>query len=171
MLHDEGIAMFWPGIEPVGKFDCISLGLLESAVNQPLQSAFGQDAYPTIEEKAGSLFHSLIANHCFNNGNKRTGVLAIDQFLYANSFVLTMTNEDMYGLARVTASYRESGISSKAMMALIAGFVKHNMVAFSALRASQSRFYAQCVEWRRFIRDHPLNSKDAHTQQSLRNGF
>jgi death on curing protein len=58
MLHDEGIAVTWPGIEPVAKYEIINLGLLESAVRQPFQSAFGQDAYPAIHEKAACLFHS-----------------------------------------------------------------------------------------------------------------
>jgi death on curing protein len=136
LLHDEGIAMFWPGIEPVGKYDIINIGLLESAAAQPFQSAFGQDAYPTIQEKAACLFHSLIANHCFNNGNKRTGVLALDQFLYANSYVLTIQNKDMYNLARLTASYREKGTSPKEMMAIIAGGRRRKHRAFLCL-ASQ----------------------------------
>lgn len=41
--------MFWPGIEPVAQYEIINLGLLESSVNQPFQTVFGADAYPTIE--------------------------------------------------------------------------------------------------------------------------
>jgi death on curing protein len=166
MLHDEGIAMFWPGIEPVGKYDCINLGLLESAAIQPFQSAFGQDAYPTIPDKAACLFHSLIANHCFHNGNKRTGVLALDQFLYANGYVLTLQNTDMYDLAKVTASYREQAIKPKDMLALISKFVATNTVPFSALKTTQSKFYATCMQWRRDIRTHPLNRDDAVPEQA-----
>jgi hypothetical protein len=51
MLHDEGIALFWPGIEPVAKYEIINLGLLESSVKQPLQSAFGADAYPQSKRR------------------------------------------------------------------------------------------------------------------------
>jgi len=46
MLHDEGTVLFWPGIESVAKYEIINLNLLESAVKQPFQSVFGQDAYP-----------------------------------------------------------------------------------------------------------------------------
>ena len=42
---------------------------IESALGRPFHSADGQDVYPTIIEKAAALFHSLIANHPFHNGN------------------------------------------------------------------------------------------------------
>jgi death-on-curing family protein len=166
MLHDEGIAIFWPGIEPVGKYEIINLSLLESSVKQPFQSAFGEDAYPTIQEKSACLFHSIIANHCFQNGNKRTGVLALDQFLYANEYVLTISNKDMYNLARFTASYREQRISSKEMMAKITTFIVNNIVPFSSLRSSQPKFYLDCRVIMRDIRDNPLNAEGAITEQA-----
>ena len=55
--------------------------LLESAVYRPQQSVFGQDAYPTIFEKAAALFESLAKNHCFYNANKRTAFVSLIQFL------------------------------------------------------------------------------------------
>jgi hypothetical protein len=63
--------------------------------------------------------------------------MALDQFSIANGYVLTISNEDMYRLARLTASYRESKdqpISAKEMMALIAEFIEQNLVPFSVLR-------------------------------------
>jgi len=47
-------------------------GLLDSAVMRPQASAFGDDAYPTIHEKAAALLHGLARNHPFVDGNKRT---------------------------------------------------------------------------------------------------
>jgi death-on-curing protein len=52
-------------------------GLLESAVLRPQTSVFGADAYPDIHTKAGALMHSLVRNHPFIDGNKRTAVLAV----------------------------------------------------------------------------------------------
>jgi death-on-curing protein len=50
-----------------------SLEALESALAQP-QMAFGdEELYPTIVEKASALGFSLIQNHPFIDGNKRTG--------------------------------------------------------------------------------------------------
>lgn len=63
-------------------------GLLSSAVNRPKQSAFGQEAYPSIEEKAAALFESLLKNHCFHNGNKRTAFASLYMFLRQNGYLL-----------------------------------------------------------------------------------
>ena len=46
----------------------------------------GQDLYPTISEKAASLGFSLIMNHPFVDGNKRTGHAAMEVFLKLNGF-------------------------------------------------------------------------------------
>ena len=45
------------------------------------QSVFGQDAYPSIEEKAAHLFYFTVKNHPFNDGNKRTGAFSFIWFL------------------------------------------------------------------------------------------
>jgi death-on-curing protein len=42
--------------------------------------------YPTIVEKAGALGYSLIQNHPFVDGNKRTGHAAMEVFLFLNGF-------------------------------------------------------------------------------------
>jgi len=44
--------------------------------------------FRSLPEKAAALFHSLIANHPFENGNKRTAVIALELFLSANSVLL-----------------------------------------------------------------------------------
>lgn len=46
-----------------------------------MQSVFGQDAYPTLEEKAAHLLYFIIKNHPFNDGNKRSGAFAFVWFL------------------------------------------------------------------------------------------
>lgn len=50
--------------------------MLEAAEARPAASAFGQDAYPTLEEKAAALLHSIARNHPFTDGNKRTATVA-----------------------------------------------------------------------------------------------
>jgi len=40
------------------------------------QSAFWQEVYPTIEEKAAHLLYFIVKNHPFNDGNKRSGAFA-----------------------------------------------------------------------------------------------
>jgi death on curing protein len=50
------------------------LGLLESAVARPQATFDRQELYPDIFEKAAALMESLINNHPFVDGNKRTGI-------------------------------------------------------------------------------------------------
>lgn len=64
------------GTEP----DVRDLGLLESALARPQASAFGQDAYGDIHEKAAALLHSLARNHALIDGNKRLALGATIAF-------------------------------------------------------------------------------------------
>lgn len=57
---------------------------LESALAQPQMTFDREDFYPTIAEKAAALAFSLIQNHPFNDGNKRTGHAAMELFLDLN---------------------------------------------------------------------------------------
>ena len=45
------------------------------------QSAFWQEVYSTVEEKASHLLYFIVKNHPFNDGNKRTGAFAFIWFL------------------------------------------------------------------------------------------
>jgi death-on-curing protein len=67
-----------------------SASLLESAVVRLQSSAFREDAYPTIFDKAASLFQSLGQNHPFQNANKRTAFTALLIFLRYNGFQFRM---------------------------------------------------------------------------------
>jgi death-on-curing protein len=64
--------------------------LLDSAVHRPQQSVFGEDAYPSLFEKAAALLESLIKNHCFHNATKRKAYLVVKSFLLLNGFHLQM---------------------------------------------------------------------------------
>jgi death on curing protein len=64
--------------------------LLESAFHRPQQSLFGEDAYATLFDKAAALLESLVRNHCFHNGNKRTAYLVVKSFLILNGYHLQM---------------------------------------------------------------------------------
>lgn len=73
-------------------------GLLESALARPQASVFGEDAYPTLEEKAAALLHSLVRNHALVDGNKRMGLAGTIAFLGVNGRRLTLTNDEAYDL-------------------------------------------------------------------------
>lgn len=64
--------------------------LLDSAINRPKQSLFGEDTYTNIFEKAAALFESLAKNHSFHNANKRTALASLIMFLKLNKYEWTM---------------------------------------------------------------------------------
>lgn len=78
-------------------------GLLESATLRPQTSAFGQDAYPTLHSKAAALMHSLIRNHPFVDGNKRTAVIAVIVFYGLNGYWIEVEQGELVGLAKDVA--------------------------------------------------------------------
>ena len=80
------------------------LGLLESALARPQASAFGEDAYPTIHEKAAALLHSVARNHALVDGNKRLALAAAIAFYGINGMRLTLTNDEAYDLVIGVAS-------------------------------------------------------------------
>jgi len=73
-------------------------GLLESAVARPRTSVFGEDAYPTLLDKAAALLHSLCKNHGLVDGNKRLAWLATDVFLRINEVVIEMSDDAAFAL-------------------------------------------------------------------------
>jgi death-on-curing protein len=79
-------------------------GLLESALARPKASAFGADAYPTLEEKAGALLHSLARNHALVDGNERLALAATIAFLGLNGRRLTFSNDQAYDFVIAVAT-------------------------------------------------------------------
>ncbi|HLS30742.1 MAG TPA: virulence protein RhuM/Fic/DOC family protein [Flavobacteriaceae bacterium] len=51
-------------------------GVLEGIFATVFQTVFGEDAYPSIEEKAAHLLYFIVKNHPFNDGNKRSGAFS-----------------------------------------------------------------------------------------------
>ena len=72
------------------------LGLLEAAVARPHASAFGDDAYPSVHQKAAAVLHSLVRNHALVDGNKRLGLAALIAFYGMNGLRLTFSNDEAY---------------------------------------------------------------------------
>lgn len=62
------------------------LGLLQSAVARPRATFEGKEMYVGVFNKAAALMDSLINNHPFADGNKRTGVTAAGLFLVRNGW-------------------------------------------------------------------------------------
>lgn len=64
------------------------LGLIESAVGRPQATYDGIDLYENIFDKAAALLQSLLKNHPFVDGNKRTALTSAGLFLKMNGYTL-----------------------------------------------------------------------------------
>lgn len=59
-------------------------GKLESILSAIYQTAFGQEVYPTLEEKAANLLYFVVKDHPFNDGCKRIAAALFLYFLERN---------------------------------------------------------------------------------------
>lgn len=69
--------------------------LLDSALNSLFQTFDGNELYPDIFDKAAQLCYSLVENHPFADGNKRTGVHLTLLFLKLNGEKIEYTQSEL----------------------------------------------------------------------------
>lgn len=67
---------------------------LSGILGNVFQTAFGQEIYPSTEEKAAHLLYFIVKNHPFNDGNKRTG---------AFSFIWLLRKAKLHFQTQITA--------------------------------------------------------------------
>ena len=87
-IHDNMVSLYG------GSHGIRDLGLVDSAVARPQATFGGEDLYPGIYKKAAALFHSLIFNHAFVDGNKRTSITSTARFLSMNGYELNATDKE-----------------------------------------------------------------------------
>jgi death on curing protein len=80
--------------EVLGASAVRDVGLLDSAAHRPQASVFGQDAYPTIHEKAAALLDAVVRHHALVDGNKRLGWAATVVFYDLNGLELAPPSAD-----------------------------------------------------------------------------
>jgi death on curing protein len=69
-------------------------GILESAINRPYQTFDQTELYPFPVDKAAAVFESMISNHPFVDGNKRTAYVLMRLILRQyNLDILANQNE------------------------------------------------------------------------------
>jgi death on curing protein len=88
-LHAQLVA------ETGGSHGVRDLNLLLSALEKPQASFDDLDLYPDILAKAAALMDSLIRNHPFVDGNKRTSIVSAGIFLLLNEYKLITTNPEL----------------------------------------------------------------------------
>jgi death-on-curing protein len=76
---------------------------LDSALMRPQATFEGEDLYATPADKAAAMFHSLVVNHPFGDGNKRTAALCAELFLLVNGFELVASDDELEEITMSTA--------------------------------------------------------------------
>ncbi len=87
-IHDQMVKRFG------GSFGIRDLGLIESAVARPQATFGGEFLYATIFDKAAALLQSLLKNHPFVDGNKRTALTSAGLFLKINGYKLINSHQE-----------------------------------------------------------------------------
>lgn len=77
--------------------------LAESLVVQIYQEVFGKVLYPTVEDKISHIVFSIIANHIFLDGNRRTGASVLEKLCEDNNLNLSYTEDELIELVLLIA--------------------------------------------------------------------
>lgn len=93
LLHQLAIDEFG------GSHGLRDLGLLESAVGRPVATFDGKELYPDIYSKGAALVHSLLLNHQFVDGNKRTAMFSVMEFMELNGLEFKATQKEVVDAA------------------------------------------------------------------------
>jgi death-on-curing protein len=83
-------------------------GLLESALARPLASFGGKNLYDTPFKRAAALAESLVLNHGFVDGNKRTAMYAMAAWLDREGYVIEAERGALRDFALAIASHELS---------------------------------------------------------------
>jgi death-on-curing protein len=79
-------------------------GLLESALARPLSSFGDRNVYDTPFTRAAGLAESLVLNHGFVDGNKRTAMYAMAAWLEREGYVIEAERGEIRDLALAIAA-------------------------------------------------------------------
>ena len=97
-------------------------GALKGILDQIAQYVFGEEVYPSIEEKAANLLYFLVKDHVFADGNKRIAALLYLAFLHKNGMLVKSDGRmaiDNDGLAALTILIAESKPEEKEIMVAV----------------------------------------------------
>ena len=84
------------------------LGMLLSALGRPQATFDEKDLYSDLFSKAASLMDSLVRNHPFVDGNKRTAITAAGLFLRFNGYQLVVENAEIVRFTLACAQSQHS---------------------------------------------------------------
>lgn len=71
------------------------IALLQSAIARPFATFGGRDLYSDIYSKLAALMHSIVKNHPFVDGNKRTALVSVIAVLKLNNYDLKVDQKEI----------------------------------------------------------------------------
>ncbi len=95
-IHNALVAEFQHGPDPIFPPGIKSSDLLSSALTRPQTGYSDENKYLTVEMAGAAMLHSIIQNHPFFNGNKRTGFVSLLAFLDGNGYQLECEDDEIY---------------------------------------------------------------------------
>ena len=110
-LTAEQIELIHAGVlaKSGGLFGTREPGVLAGLESSPRQSVFGKELHPTLFHKAAAYMRTIINQHPFLDGNKRTGMMSAFTFLEVNGYRVTATDDEVFNLALVIATEKPEG--------------------------------------------------------------
>lgn len=92
-----------------GLFGTREPGALAGLESSPRQSVFGKELHPTLFHKAAVYMRTIITQHPFLDGNKRTGMMSAFTFLEVNGYRMTATDDGVFEYALFVATEKPEG--------------------------------------------------------------
>lgn len=105
-IHWELVQDFARDADPIVPPGVRSPDLLASAVFRQHTSLGEEVKYPTVEMAAAALFHAVVHDHPFFNGNKRTALVSMLVLLDENGIVPTCEEDELFQLVLRLAQHR-----------------------------------------------------------------
>lgn len=105
-IHAALVEDFKDSDDPVDPPGVRSHHLIGSTVSRQMTAHGDRLKYPTVDLAAAALMHSVVHNHCFFNGNKRTGLVALLVFLDSNSRIATCDEDELFRFTLRLAQHR-----------------------------------------------------------------
>ncbi|PQV57079.1 death-on-curing family protein [Defluviimonas denitrificans] len=177
-IHEVLVEMFVNDDDPVSPAGARDVNLVHSACLRPHTGIGESDKYPDEYAKLAALFHSLVQNHGFHNGNKRTALVTLLASLYQNGRILDykVTDDELYELTRSVADglflNRTDRVSADEIVDLIAHWLRKNSVArnISPSDMKTADFLERCASLGCNVRDYDGGKLISFDGNSIRIG-
>lgn len=148
-IHEYLTDYFQNSEDPISPPGVKDLGLLDSAVVRKDMTGGAKDIFEGAFNKSAALFHGIISNHSFYNGNKRTALMSTLVYLGENGYWVTKCNdEEMFEFTRKIAAH-ELSLNRNEEIMIISDWLRVNsrrrelrdkMLNFNELKSVLSNF-------------------------------